>query len=129
MLLLFEEEFCEAKLIAAGHRREDITGEHSNAYLAGAEFHNARRIARLDRNLTLEKLWLPKAPALCLMGVRLSPAEATDVGIDSDAPGIFHSDDSFVNAASPTTFRSFWMDLGTISADLGSIVHDLGNGL
>jgi len=107
---VFEEQFREAKLVAAEGRRAEIKAEHTSGNRAGNEFDDSRKTARLNRSHALEKLWHPRAPALVLMGVRLALEEATELGICTHnagesgrvdpgvvCPGAFISDDGFVN--------------------------------
>lgn len=101
---VFEEQFREAKVMAADGRRTEIKAEHSTGRLSGSEFDDSRRTARLNRNMALEKLWHPRAPALCVMGVKLSESEANvlDIGgpglcLLAGSEGTFTSDDGFVN--------------------------------
>ena len=60
--------------------------------LAGSEFDDSRRAARLNTQHIFEKLWMPKA------------SEATDLGIASGDDTAFVSDDAFMRSSSPKHF-------------------------
>ena len=74
----------EARTTAVGGGRAEIEAAYSDGNLAGIEFDDSRRTARLSRQHSLEKLRHPKAPAFCLMEVKLSAAEAAELRISSE---------------------------------------------
>ena len=105
---MFEEEFREAKMLAAERRAAEIKNEHTGREGAST-FSDARKTTRLNRNQVLERLWHPKAPALCLMGVKIGVDEAAELDIGGE--GTFVSGDGFINSANPSDFMKAFAHL------------------
>lgn len=69
---VFEEQSGEAKMMAADGQTAEIKAEGSGGILAGCEFDDSRKTARLNRSQALEKLChLSQCPCLMCYGCRV----------------------------------------------------------
>jgi len=109
----FEEDFRCAKLAATKDRDTSIRAEHAGPRSGenSEDFNNARKTARLRVNQEQGKLWLPKASAFQIMGVKVSETEASEMGIDCNEAGV-RVEGGWVSSASPEhyfkAFSSVW---------------------
>jgi hypothetical protein len=104
---IFEEAFRIAKLNATNDRDSLIRAEHTAGEAPG-DLISARMSARLKTNQDMGKLWLPKASVFQTMGVRLSEAEASEIGVDCSDSGVNRDGSGWVMSASPEHyFKAF----------------------
>ena len=124
---VFEEQFRGAEMIASEGRTAEIKAEHTNGNRNGIEYDDAGKTARLNRSYVLE-LWHPKAPALCLMGVKLGEDEAVDLNIIG-GEGTFVSGDGFINSATPSDFTRAFSHLWGRVFGPNTIDHEVAESL
>ena len=110
----FEEEFRSAKLEASGERIAEIRNEHPENGGAISEFSASRKLARVSRQKALELLWQPKAPALVIMGVKISAEEAAALGIDPSEASVPTSEDGKICSSAPEHFLKAFCIFGVV---------------